>query len=234
VLHEQKWLPVVSAALPLPTPVPVRVGRPTTDFPWSWSIVPWFEGVPADRRPPLDAEVAAAQLGGFLRALHRRAPTEAPRNPYRGVPLDARADLFETRLGALASEVDGTSVRAVWERAVAAPRWTRAPVWLHGDLHPANTLVAHGRLAAVIDFGDVCAGDPATDLAAAWMLLPPAAVPVFAGAYGDMDADLVARALGWAALFGLMLLAIGLDDRPTYEPIGRRTLEHAVQHRVAS
>jgi aminoglycoside phosphotransferase (APT) family kinase protein len=69
-------------------------------------------------------------------------------------------------------------------------------MWLHGDLHPANTLVADGILSAVIDFGDLCSGDPATDLAAAWMLLPPSELPAFASAYGGMDADLDVRALG--------------------------------------
>ena len=31
--------------------------------------------------------------------------------------------------------------------------------------------VCDGLLTGVIDFGDICAGDPATDLTAAWMLL---------------------------------------------------------------
>jgi aminoglycoside phosphotransferase (APT) family kinase protein len=101
-------------------------------------------------------------------------------------------------------------------------------VWLHGDAHPANLLVVDGTVGAVIDFGDVCAGDPATDLAAAWMLLPSAAMPAFFGAYGAIDVDLERRASGWAVLFGLMLLAIGLDrgpgGHPTYEQIGRATL----------
>ncbi|MFH9228283.1 phosphotransferase [Streptomyces lydicus] len=43
-------------------------------------------------------------------------------------------------------------------------------MWLHGDLHPANILVDRGRISAVIDFGDITSGDPATDLSVAWML----------------------------------------------------------------
>ena len=62
--------------------------------------------------------------------------------------------------------------------------WDGAPVWLHGDLHPLNLVVADGELAAVIDFGDVCAGDPATDLAVAWMVLPPADHRAFREAAG--------------------------------------------------
>src|SRR5262245_60720364 len=37
--HEQRWLPHLSERLPLPVPVPFRVGRPGCGFPWSWSIV---------------------------------------------------------------------------------------------------------------------------------------------------------------------------------------------------
>jgi aminoglycoside phosphotransferase (APT) family kinase protein len=35
------------------------------------------------------------------------------------------------------------------------------PLWLHGDLHPANLLVSRGRITGVIDFGDITSGDPA-------------------------------------------------------------------------
>ncbi|MCP2342258.1 phosphotransferase [Actinomadura rupiterrae] len=43
---------------------------------------------------------------------------------------------------------------------------------MHGDLHPANVVVSDGTLAGIVDFGDLLAGDPAWDLAAAWVLLP--------------------------------------------------------------
>jgi SAM-dependent methyltransferase len=62
------------------------------------------------------------------------------------------------------------------------------------------------------------------------MLLPSSAYPTFARAYGGIDSALEARSLGWAVLLGLMLLAIGLDDRPTYEPVARHTLARAVAH----
>jgi aminoglycoside phosphotransferase (APT) family kinase protein len=107
---------------------------------------------------------------------------------------------------------------------VAAEPWERAPVWVHGDLHPANTLFVDGRLAAVIDFGDLCAGDPATDLAAGWLLLPPAMLPAFEAAYGGLDGHLRRRSLGWALLFALMLVAIGAEGRPTYGSVGRAAL----------
>ena len=42
--HEQRWLPVLAPGLPLPVPAPVIVGVPSAQFPWPWSVVPWFEG----------------------------------------------------------------------------------------------------------------------------------------------------------------------------------------------
>ncbi|MEU9455838.1 phosphotransferase [Streptomyces sp. NPDC048277] len=51
--------------LPLPVPAPVRVGRPTAQYPWSWCVVPYLPGAIAARSEPDDLGSAAA-LGGFL------------------------------------------------------------------------------------------------------------------------------------------------------------------------
>ncbi len=229
-LNEQRWLPTLAPRLPLPIPVPVRVGRPSKDFPWTWSIVPWLDGRPGDVTTITRPDDSAEALGRFLRALHAPAPIDAPLNAYRGVALSERTDSFSDRIAALEGEVDVDGIRRVWDSARGACPWQGPPMWLHGDLHPANILVAHGKVSAVIDFGDVCAGDPATDLGAAWMLLPKWAMPRFAAAYGGLDSDLERRALGWAVLFALMLLEIGLDGRPSYEAIGRLTLARSVEH----
>jgi aminoglycoside phosphotransferase (APT) family kinase protein len=37
-------------------------------------------------------------------------------------------------------------------------------------------LTADGTFCGVIDFGDLCAGDPACDLASSWILLPDRAI----------------------------------------------------------
>jgi aminoglycoside phosphotransferase (APT) family kinase protein len=234
VANEQRWLPTLAPLLPLPVPAPVRTGRPSIDYPWKWSIVPWLSGSPGDQSTISDPEDAARRLGEFLRALHQPAPTDAPLNPYRGVPLAQRSSTFEDRMVEFANEVDVVATRSVWDRACAAPQWSKRPTWVHGDLHPANTLISQGTLVGIVDFGDICAGDPATDLAAAMMLLPRSSDATFADAYGERDLDLEARSLGWAVLFGLMLLSIGLDSRPTsghltYALIGRSTLKRAIE-----
>ena len=60
-------------------------------------------------------------------------------------------------------------LRGVVDDGLRAARWSRPPVWLHGDPHPWNLVHRDGRLAGLVDFGDVCAGDPASDLAGAWL-----------------------------------------------------------------
>lgn len=230
--NERRWLPELAAGLPLPVPVPVRTGRPAHSYPWSWSIVPWLEGEPGDRAPLADPVDAAARLGGFLRALHAPAPPDAPRSVSRGVPVADRADTIASRLMTLGAEVEAPHlVRRAWEEGMAAEPYCGPPRWIHGDLHSANVLVSAGTLAAVIDFGDVCCGDPATDLAAVWMLLPEEGHAAFWAEYGPPDEGTLGRSRAWAVLFALMLLEMGLDDRPTYVTVARATLGRAVAGR---
>ena len=170
--HEQRWLPVLAPRLPLPVPVPVRTGQPGLGFPWPWSSVPFLPGQAAARNPPADLRDAGVSLGRFLGALHTPAAPDAPVNIVRGIPLADRGATLAQNLHTADGMVDRGEVMRVWEAAVAAPVWAGAPVWVHGDLHPANILVHRGRISGVIDFGDITSGDPATDLSVAWMLLP--------------------------------------------------------------
>lgn len=175
VRNEQRWLPELAPTLPLPIPAPVHAGKPAFGFPWNWSIVPWHPGVPLVHAPPLDTDVLMEQMSGFLNALHVPAPDDAPSNPYRGTPLSERTELVSARISEIADTLRSTgfdpdAVLAVWETLAETPEWGGAPLWLHGDLHPLNLLVRGGRISAVIDFGDITAGDPATDLSVAWML----------------------------------------------------------------
>lgn len=221
--HEQRWLPELAPHLPLPVPAPVRIGRPTAAYPWSWSVVPWIEGADAATDPPLDPAATATALGGFLRALHRPAPDDAPVNAFRGGPLETRAEITARALDSLAGTVDVVRARSAWDAALALPPYEGPKVWLHGDLHPGNLVVRDGRLAAVVDFGDLTAGDPATDLLVAWPLLPAAAHATFREAVGGVDDATWARARGWALAHALACLASSADN-PTVAGFSRRSL----------
>ncbi|MGZ0203658.1 phosphotransferase, partial [Streptomyces sp. RM1] len=113
--------------------------------------------------------------------------------------------------------------------AVAAPAWPGPAVWLHGDLHAANVLTADGTFCGVIDFGDLCAGDPACDLAAAWTLLPDGAADRCLAAYRPAPGPAtVRRARGWALVRALGCLLISAADhcgrKPAWGPPARAAL----------
>ena len=223
IVHEQHWLPALAPWLTLPTPAPIRIGTADGKYPWSWSIVRWIAGEAADLAPPHPRE--AVRLAAFLKALHRRAPRDAPINDVRGVPLATRAAGVEERLARLRATTRAITpaVDAAWRAALTAPAAAEAR-WLHGDLHPRNILTRAGALAAVIDWGDITSGDLATDLAAFWMLFDDPYIRAQAlTAYGATPAE-IARARGWAVLFGAVLLDTGLADSPRHAAIGATTL----------
>lgn len=224
VENEQRWLPGLARHLPLPVPAPVRVGLPGCGYPWAWSVCPWFPGEIAASVPAFDTTAAARALGRFLSALHTPAPLDAPPNPYRGVPLIERDAGVSQYVAQLSDVIDGTAVLALWNELVATPAWAGPPMWLHGDLHPANLLVHEGALSAVIDFGDITAGDPATDLSAAWMMFSPGERSTFRNSAGAVDDSTWARARGWALALSLAYLARSADN-PLMERVGWRTLD---------
>ena len=254
IVNEQRWLSLLAPRLPLPIPAPERTGVPALGYPYSWSVVPFIPGIPASSvfaaggpaalavPDALDWAVVTASLARFLGALHVPAPADAPRNPRRGGPLASRAGLFADNLQ-IALAADGAAggvprasrnaVLGAWADALAAPVYAGPPLWLHGDLHPANILHSERRLSGVIDFGDITAGDPASDLSVAWMLLPLEWHGAFRAGYAaaggpgggaaDDDSALWRRARGWALALGIVFLAHSADN-PELLGIGRRTL----------
>ena len=227
--HEQRWLSTVAQRLPIPVPAPLRVGKPCDQYPWPWSIVPWLRGETADLAP-LKAD-QAKPLARFLHALQSTAPADAPKNPTRGVALQERAASIEERMHRLVQKASliNPLVRKAWESGVQASP-AELTTWIHGDLHPQNVLVEDGELSGVIDWADIAAGDSATDLATAWMLLPTvAARESVINEYGSVPAATWSRALGWAVNFGTLLLETGLVDNPRHATIGELTLQRIVE-----
>ncbi|MFF2730250.1 aminoglycoside phosphotransferase family protein [Streptomyces sp. NPDC058008] len=232
---ERRWLPVLAPRLPLPVPEPVRTGEPSALFPKPWTVMTWVPGCPLDRTSISRGDHAAGVLAGFLRALHVEAPAEAPAVSDRGAHPGECADGFERLFRSVVPDGVAGEVRAVWDDAVAAPGWEGPPVWVHGDLHPANVVVDGGTLSGVIDFGDMFAGDPAWDLAAAWVILPRGAAARFFDVYAHADGATVRRARGLAAMKSLFLMLMGRNGdqglpggKPAWGPAGRAALDRVL------
>lgn len=225
LLREYALLPAAASRLPLPAPVPQRLGRPSERFPRHWIVTTWVAGEPADRAPATRGAEAADSLAAFLVAMHEPAPHDLPAGrDRRGGPL-ADADrgvayaLKECADRGLIADPD--VLRKIWDDALAAPAWPGPAIWLHGDVHPANVLTRDGTFCGVIDFSDMCAGDPALDLGAAWLLLPDGAIDRFYAGYPSADDATRRRARGWAlwrALACLLIADNGVRGRPGGKP----------------
>lgn len=237
---ERRWLPVLAPRLPLVVPRPVRLGEPCARFPNPWTVMTWVPGVPLDHTSLSRGAHAARALADFLAALHVAAPEDAPGSADRGGHPRTCTDEFDHFFHAVVPDDLAEEVRAVWDDAVAAPAWQGPPLWVHGDLHPANVVVTDGTLSGVIDFDSVFAGDPAWDLAAAWVLLPAGAAAPFFAAYGRADPGTIRRARGLAALKSLFLMLMGRNGdqglpggKPTWGPAGRAALARVLRGGLA-
>ncbi|MFE5946453.1 aminoglycoside phosphotransferase family protein [Streptomyces sp. NPDC056480] len=235
-LKERRWLPVLAPRLPLPVPLPVRFGEPSPRFPKHWTVMTWVHGEPLDHGAISRGTHAAETLAGFLRALHVEAPAGAPSGRDRGAHPRNCVDGFENLFQVVAPDDIAADVRAVWDDAVAAEAWEGRPLWVHGDLHPANVVVSDGTLVGIVDFGDMFAGDPAWDLAAAWVLLPAGTASRFFDVYANADEAAIRRARGLAALKCLFLMLMGRNGdrglpggKPHWGPVGRAALDRVLK-----
>ena len=229
--NEQRWLPALADKLPIRVPVPLFNGTAALGSPFRWSVVNWAVGSTAassDLHP-----TTASKMATFLAALHAQVPpVEAPVNPWRGGALLERTEAVEERLEAVYAReasltVAHSDVLGLWKLACRAPN-DLPRTWIHGDLHPKNLIVEGSEVVMVIDWGDMCGGDPATDLAVAWMLFESEQIDEFRSAYGGASDDTWLRAQGWAIYFGAVLLLTGLVDDPAFAAVGRKTLNRVV------
>jgi aminoglycoside phosphotransferase (APT) family kinase protein len=223
--QEHAWLPHVGPHLPLAVPEPVARGVAAGGMPWGWSVYQWIEGSPASPERLGDPTRAAEMIGDFVRAMHAIDPTNGPvAGSGRGVPLAMRDVATRRAIEECGPEIEAPASIEVWESAVRAPVWDRPAVWIHGDLWETNVLLdAAGSVAAVIDFGCLGIGDPATDLTVAWNLFDGPGRRVFRDRTG-VDAATWERGRGWALSFAVIALPYYRTTNPVIVANARRMI----------
>ena len=102
-------------------------------------------------------------------------------------------------------------VRALLEDARSLPP-PRPKAVCHGDFHFRHVLVEDGRMRGVIDWIDLCRGEPALDLQIVWSVLPTDARPAFFAEYGDVDEETLLRARVIAFHLAAALLDYGHEE----------------------
>ncbi|WP_223166358.1 aminoglycoside phosphotransferase family protein [Nonomuraea sp. SYSU D8015] len=224
VEKEQRWLPLLAPLLPVAIPEVLGAGVPGEGYPWPWTVCRWLPG--ANPEAGAEAGPLAADLAAFVAAFRRAGLPGGPR-AYRAGPLARVERATRHALGELDGVIDTAAAAAVWDAAVRTPEWQGPPVWVHSDLMPGNLLVEDGRLTGVIDFGTAGVGDPASDLIAAWNLLPPDDRKIFRAAL-DPDDDTWARGRGWALSMALTQLAYYQHTNPAMAANARHTIQAVI------
>jgi len=208
-----------------PTPEPVAIGDPGAGYPLPWLVQTWLPGVTAIEDDPGQSGAFAHDLAEFI--LGVRAIGTAGRvfsGNGRGGDLRSHDAWTETCLRRSEQLLDVPRLRRMWEVLHTLPRGAGADVMSHRDLIPGNVLVSGGRLAGVLDVGQLEPADPALDLIAAWHLLEAGPRQVLRTDLGCDDLEWE-RGKAWAFQQALGLVWYYAESNPAMSRMGRRTLE---------
>jgi aminoglycoside phosphotransferase (APT) family kinase protein len=202
VPKEQELLPKLAKRLSVSIPAPIKMSKPSTDYPYPFSIYKWLPGKSINLLTLTDQEKEqlAFDMAKFLKELQAITDVEGPEpgqhNWWRGDHVSVYDKGAREQIAELAEIIDAPRALALWDKA-SATKWDKKPVWIHGDFAICNILMDGGKLSAVIDFGGAAVGDPACDLVIAWTYLSGKARKIFI-AEMDMDQDTWLRARAWA------------------------------------
>jgi aminoglycoside phosphotransferase (APT) family kinase protein len=206
------------------TPEPVAFGEPGAGYPLPWSVQTWLPGVAATDEDPGESVEFAHDLAEFIRgvrAIDTRGRTFNGRG--RGGDLRSHDPWMETCFERSGQLLDVPRLRRIWAELRALPR-SASDVMTHGDLIPGNVLVAHGRLAGVIDVGGLKPADPALDLVGAWHLLEAGPRQALRDDLGCDDLEWK-RGKAWAFEQAMGAAWYYVESNPAMSLMGQRTLQ---------
>jgi len=207
------------------TPEPVAIGEPGAGYPLPWAVQTWLPGVTAAEDDPGGSVAFAHDLAEFIsgvRAISTGGRTFA--GSGRGGDLRSHDGWMQTCLERSGQLLDVRRLRLMWEAMRQLPRGAASDVMSHGDLIPGNLIVSAGRLAGVLDTGDMGPADPALDLVAAWHLLEDGPRQALRDdlSCGDLEWQ---RGRAWAFEQAMGLVWYYADSNPGMSRMGRRTLD---------
>lgn len=205
----------------LTIPKPFARGKPMNTYPFPWAIYQWIEGMAYHNDLILDKRQAARDLAGFILELRNIGAHEGPHGGR--APLSDLDSQTRTAIASLGSFVNAGALLDLWEISLNALPWNREPARIHGDLIKPNLLVNGGRITAVIDFGGVGVGDPASDIVPAWSVFSKKARKVFREIL-SVDDDTWHRARGYALHQAVMIIPYYSKTNPDFTAMAKDTL----------
>lgn len=220
VSKEQALLPQLKPHLSVPIPIPLKMGNPSKDFPFPFSIYKWLEGESVNSLDLNDHSLESIALGlaEFLKQLQSIDTVEGPapglHNWYRGAHVSVYDEGARTQIAQLDRVIDSNKALKLWD-AACQTKWSNDSVWIHGDFATGNILMQNGKLSGIIDFGGMGIGDPACDLVIAWTFLKGKPRKMFIEEM-YLDADTWLRAKAWALWKATFELCNSQDKTDAY------------------
>ncbi|MGI9007798.1 MAG: aminoglycoside phosphotransferase family protein [Streptosporangiaceae bacterium] len=206
------------------TPEPVAIGDPGAGYPLPWSVQTWLPGVTAADGDPGSSAGLAADLAEFIagvRAIGTRGRTFS--GSGRGGDLARHDPWVQECLQRSEGLLDVPGLRRIWAGLRDLPRGPGGDVMSHKDLIPGNVLVSNGRLAGVLDVGDLGPADPALDLVGGWHLLDAGPRQVLRATLRCTDLEWQ-RGMGWAFEQAIGAAWYYQHTNPAMSLMGTRTL----------
>jgi aminoglycoside phosphotransferase (APT) family kinase protein len=218
---------------PIPTPVPVALGRPGSGYPLPWSVQTYLVGSVASELDPSGSTRFAQDLGRFIAAI-QTADTGGARfqGDGRGGDLLAHDEWVEDCFDRSEHLLDVRPLRLLWSRFRSLPRKDPDKM-THGDLISGNVLVSNDRLVGVIDVGGFGPADPALDLMGAWNLCESGPRQTLRRMLGCDDLQWE-RGKAWAFEQAMGAVWYYVDSNPTMSQMGLRTLNRILHSSNAS
>jgi len=215
--REVAAVPRFADRLPVAVPAATFVGVAGEGFPWPFFGARFIPGrEPAELELDDDARSALARpLARALRVLHSAAILDPagellPDDPIGRGDMQIRVPQARERAAELGWEL-GDELQDALARAESLPRLAPTVV-CHGDLHVRQLLLDDGRLVGVIDWVDVCRGDPGIDLSLVWSFLPLQARADFLDEYGPVSEESLLRARVLAVFLNAVLALYGQHE----------------------
>jgi len=223
---ERRWLPQLAEDCGVDIGLAVFEGQPTSSYPFTFSICPYVPGVSAAQLTRQVRDQYADQFSNLLKAIHQPSRTPEPRSEFRGCALSLVDGRTREQIAGLNSSLQPAAL-AIWQQAVEAGEYRGAPAWLHGDPHPHNAVVddrSPHLSVSLVDYGDLCVGDPASDLGMFWMHFTPAGISRAFENYGiSIGSPTWIRARGWGLRYAMLTANLGAED--LLGIVGRETLD---------